>query len=468
MQHNNATDDFKKWEIAQSPMPRYVAEIDQTVVLLHNLTQKQKDSIGVGVPTSAEIKSTTEEALGPVAEAFGKALSNTSIISTLFTSLLPLAKGVIGKQQQDDRGTPAGTLNFMNRTALNYDILSVKDTISELKQNKYKQVKDIQFDDSSSTPIEKAIRQLRILGQVEIESKIQSVSYLQWPDSCKKLLPGKSSENDELLHQVIANLNSEGSERANSILCGLFGECQSAIENYRYSIKLLNWLNEETMQMLVLPTIKSEDDKKPAYRTVTYMPEAKLEDISNTKISYTVWNNKKSVYSRTIQKYKLSRLLPTFGLMYIFQPRESYTYDEAKKEFTAVKELDQFDAMAGIKWYPFKGISVGSSRKDKKVSKLEPCKRYAYKRGNSILNHSYISLGLSVRQKVFKNYFVGIGTDIVPGVGIQGGVNLYTVKTYTIENNKIKDEAERFQPKAYVGISLDLSLASDLVKFIIK
>lgn len=242
---------------------------------------------------------------------------------------------------------------------------------------------------------------------------------------------------------------------------------QELIKRYRQSKELLEWLNTETLQMLSLPNVEAEADTKPAYRTAIHFPEKDLEDIGNAKVPYSVLVNQKAVATRTYKKYKLTHFLPLVTLLYIPDSRLTYTYDETTQQHNIVKELDQFDAMAGLKYYPF-GINVGGGHKDKVVTKLEKCKGYAFRRGNSILNHTYLTFGISVRQKLLKNYFLGIGTDLFSGVGIQVGTNIFTQKSYDIENGKIINEYERFTDRYYVGLAFDISLATNLVKFLIK
>ncbi|MEZ4901188.1 MAG: hypothetical protein R2822_05205 [Spirosomataceae bacterium] len=94
-------------------------------------------------------------------------------------------------------------------------------------------------------------------------------------------------------------------------------------------------------------------------------------------------------------------------------------------------------------------------------------KRYDRLRGNGHLNRLSAFVGLGVRYKFLRNYFVGVGYDIIPGLNVNVGLNTYIKRTYDIENGKLINSYERFTiPSCYYAITTDVEVFKRLIQLI--
>ena len=72
-------------------------------------------------------------------------------------------------------------------------------------------------------------------------------------------------------------------------------------------------------------------------------------------------------------------------------------------------------------------------------------------------------VGVSIPNPL-SNIYMGIGVDIIPGLNINGGLQLYQYTQYKINNNIILKQTTEVRPAAYGSITLDPTLVVNIVK----
>lgn len=236
------------------------------------------------------------------------------------------------------------------------------------------------------------------------------------------------------------------------------------INSFITDYAMVNWLSTQTAP-LPFPDL---EDAGPVYKTEVY--EAKHNDRIPSNITYTVGRQNKtdekdkSKASFNFKMYKKQYI--QFTAMAAFFPvvrknlnetnvnqRTVVSYDGSNNTFTT-NNYKPYDVVFGAKIYPL-GLNI---RKWMPVNGMKKSKEYRSmlrKRGDLICNRFSIMVGLSVSQKQLRNYFFGVGYEIVPGCGINGGFNAYSTPYYKIEQNKLVSTKEHFKPAYFVGFSFD-------------
>lgn len=189
-------------------------------------------------------------------------------------------------------------------------------------------------------------------------------------------------------------------------------------------------------------------------RVIDYSLAALNNDSSNTtlkKNNFTYYFIKK--------KYVDISTMVAFNLTNKNNPREVTSYNEDNQKFktTTYKPVD---VAAGIKIYPF-GINPKIWWPKVKNFKV------LLRRGESCLNRVSIFVGLGLNQQQLKNYFIGAGYEIVPGLGVNVGLNGYLDKKFKLENGEVISDKYVFKPSTYLGITVDpiiLLQVSNIIK----
>lgn len=144
--------------------------------------------------------------------------------------------------------------------------------------------------------------------------------------------------------------------------------------------------------------------------------------------------------------------------------RISNEFNTGNGTFTTI-EMKPVDAVIGLKVFPL-GLNIRrwlpSFRRGPRYGNM------LIRRGDHVVNRFFITMGLSVSQKQLRNYFGGVGYEIVPGLGVCGGVNVYSKNIFEIENAQLKSSGEVFRHSWFVGVTVDpivLIRASNLFTF---
>lgn len=119
---------------------------------------------------------------------------------------------------------------------------------------------------------------------------------------------------------------------------------------------------------------------------------------------------------------------------------------------TGIENVDErYKAVLGLKFQLGRGLWISDDQL------LTP--KYG-----SMLDRTSVFLGLLIDKNPFKNIFLGIGYDVIPGLNINMGIHIYNNRSYQIVNNQVVAESSRyFTQFPYAGICIDPGL---LIKFI--
>jgi|GEM_PF-5424800 len=245
----------------------------------------------------------------------------------------------------------------------------------------------------------------------------------------------------------------------------------------------LHWLLSQTKPPL---SIDLEDDLTPAFRTELLFPTDTLN--SSKKVTYEGYINgrKKPDFKSTFKKYLLDQWIPAVGIAYVPGNRAASVFNDTTGTFRSGTDFDSFEILAGVKWYPWQtntardqatsklirnkfGVKAGilpGDKLGKKISKVvhTTLRQANTLRGNSFLNTFFVTGGLGVRHQFLRNYYLGAGSDITPGLSWQAGANFIFPKRYELQNGSIQNQYERLKPFLFIGVSIDPSVVTSLVK----
>jgi hypothetical protein len=216
----------------------------------------------------------------------------------------------------------------------------------------------------------------------------------------------------------------------------------------------VKWLLDQTVPS-DLPELKTYG---PKYRSEVFEASEKKEQSYVVKYTFTSTKKDeakpiaKNTFKYTV--YKKQYIQFTAGIMYLPNNNNNERIQsEYKNGSFSSKSLKPYDVVAGVKIYPF-GLNV--RRWFPVVNTARGNRKILFKRGDLLINRVSLFAGLSVSQEQLRNYFVGGGFEIVPGLGLNVGANFYTTKTYKFDNGVMTKEKEVFKkPSYYVGLTLD-------------
>ncbi len=240
------------------------------------------------------------------------------------------------------------------------------------------------------------------------------------------------------------------------------------LENYKRSTELKKWF--ESIKIPVAIEIPKSFSMDTLMHSEWVKPKSTTDKKGANEISYSIkTNNGKTTdtleLSKKYKTYDLKRSWPFAGIAYVPSPRNTSVFDAATNTFVSNPNPEQLDILVGVKYYPFKGFNQTKTWKSKKQTDYGfP---YKYLRGNSFINSVSVSGSLSVRYKFLRNYFLGVGFDIIPGLNLQVGGNMYFQNRYELENGKLVKASERpLLNRGYFALTTDVSIMGKFVKFI--
>lgn len=143
--------------------------------------------------------------------------------------------------------------------------------------------------------------------------------------------------------------------------------------------------------------------------------------------------------------------------------RFNTVYNQNNGTFTSTA-LKPYDVMLAIKVFPM-GLNIRrwfpSARSGRYGNML-------VRRGDHVVNRLSLIFGMGLSQSQLKNYFAGVGFEIVPGLGINTGVNMYGQNYYQVENGALISQEQRFKPAPFIAFTVDpvvMIRASNLFNF---
>ncbi|MEO6282989.1 MAG: hypothetical protein ABIN80_13790 [Dyadobacter sp.] len=232
------------------------------------------------------------------------------------------------------------------------------------------------------------------------------------------------------------------------------------VAEYMHAQYQLHWLLSQTKPLL---SIDLKDDLDPTFRTELLFPTDTLD--SSKKVTYAGYVNDKKEpdFKKTFTKHNLGQWIPSVGVAYVFGNRSAAVFNDTTGTFRSGTDFDNFEVLAGVKFYPWMTNTV----RDRATTKLIRNKfdtNANLLRGNSFANTFFFTGGLGVRHQFLRNYYLGAGSDITPGLSWQAGANFIFPKRYELQNGSIQNQYERLRPFLFIGISIDPSVVTSLVK----
>lgn len=230
----------------------------------------------------------------------------------------------------------------------------------------------------------------------------------------------------------------------------------------------LDWLFKQTTPIL---QIDLKDDQTPEFRTVAEFPEKKLDITSSKTVTYKLFldDGKEAEVTKEYPKYKQTRVLPTVGLAYVPKDRTAAIFNETTGQFESGRRFDNIEALVGVKVYVSKHKpNPVRHTPTRKIIVNHLNWRANSKRGNAFVNTLFLTGGLGLRHQFLRNYYLGTGLDLFPGVNAHIGGNFILQKRYQLVNGKILNEQEVPKTFLYFSISLDPGIVASLTNIFIK
>ncbi len=431
MHHFDAAKDYNYLSKKDS-LPDKLSELDDVVVEIHNVKDGDKIKLTSSL-ANFQPKSPLEISLKEIEDAFTGNVALTKDLSTLAGRQISL-----GSRMGASR-TTAFLVEKRNKASAKQKKVFTDEI--ECKEAIRLKLDSLKYDDLNKAAI--------IGGLI---NECQGVDY-----------------NDNLRDLVYAN-------RAEFVLQLFENFDIQAFDDYRIVINELNevsskldWLLTQTTPVL---EIELKPDETADFRTVTEFPEEKLEITDSKEVNYSLFVNdeKGAELNKKYKKYKQIRFLPTIGLAYVPENRTGTIFDEATGQFSPGKRFDNVEALVGVKYY-FLSKSKTNPVQHDPTSRLihNRISRSAnLLRGNAAEHRFFVTGGLGVRHQFLRNYYLGAGGDIIPGINAHFGLNFIFRKRYNIENGKILNEQERPRPYLYFAISFDPGIVASLTKIFLN
>lgn len=272
------------------------------------------------------------------------------------------------------------------------------------------------------------------------------------------------SKSKDIKLPLLVGISSFGSEKEfiPESTTSEFDKLITCLKKVKETLVLADWLSEQTAPPI---EIKLEEEKEADYRTELVKPAEPKEKDGSVKVTYGIVekiDDKETIVIRNekYQQYELTRVAPAAGFVYHFKDRYASQYSDGK--FSDVP-FNRLDYVFGVKIY-FAKTNVQYSTKTMRFYKLG--KGYNYLRGNNWLNRTNLFLGLGT-EKIFRNYYAGLGIDVFPWLQVQGGGNWYIQKRYALQNGTLVNTQDKLTSGGwYVSATLPAGLVSKVIKFI--
>ena len=472
MHHFDAANQYKSLNIEKT-LPSQVSDRDEVIALIYNAPDSLKlvlnatDSTIVPRPQLAQ-------SLAPFEQSLLASLGGVDAMTTLFGRLFPI---VNPGSSQVPPVTLSASVGNLSRIKADEDRLrqgaEMRDSSSPDSEI-IAEAKNLLAQGFTELAFRKLGRKL-ILGQFEkanisdsdTKNIINGLRYgFATTISCATSTTSTSANEACLfVKDLFAKLDKEDSLTFVSLIYDLFAVKDTVvykklIQNYEVTYQELKWLLDQTPIPPQILAVKGQTNKAKPFHTEVHNVEEALHKIGSTAVKYALRVKGKTdppVISQTYTKYARTYFWPAVGAVYIPGSRNASLFDEKTGQFSTSTNVDNFEVIAGVKIYPF-GANISRDLKTVQRTKWNDW------RGNGFVTSRLFGFaGLGMRHKFLKNYVVGAGFDIIPGLSVQGGRNFLFQKRYELENGRVKNEFERPIGNWYYGISLDPTIVPQII-----
>ncbi|HLP20608.1 MAG TPA: hypothetical protein VK174_09920 [Chitinophagales bacterium] len=294
--------------------------------------------------------------------------------------------------------------------------------------------------------------------QIDDEPSLFTEQFLKVTDEVMK-------QQEKLQAEILKNKGARAMPDGAKTNEDLTNKINCFIKNYSRII----WLSAQTAPI----TDYKLEERGPVYRTEVQTPNKKnkIPALVQYQLTNTVAGNATKTFTTDSFAYKVYRKLYVQvmagiscalggGVKY---GRVNTVYNSANGTFSSTA-LKPYDVVIGIKVFPM-GLNIR-----RWFPSVGP-KRYhnmLIRRGDHAVNRISFMAGMGVSQSQLRNYFLGVGYEIVPGLGINTGVNFYGQNHFKLENGTLILQEQRFKPAAFVAITVDpvvMIRASNLFNF---
>lgn len=258
------------------------------------------------------------------------------------------------------------------------------------------------------------------------------------------------------------NLNTSSIKKDNNKSIDKVKISISDINNFISNFAMVSWFSLQTTPQ----PYPEEKLLEPNYKSVVYeaIPAEKKSSIVDYKLGVIYKKNNKDSIIAKFQYRLYKKQYVQFMSMVAFLPvaknrlTDNFINDrsviEYKENRFTTLYYKPFDIVLGVKIYPI-GMNIRSWMPKFGLTKNKEYKTILKKRGDLVRNRFSILVGLSVSQKQLRNYYAGFGYEIVPGCGINAGINMYSTPYYKIVQNELVSKKEHFKAAYFIGLSFD-------------
>jgi len=449
--------------------PDLVHENDIMRGLVHNLPKATKVS-AKEIVKEAKLRTEIDVQTDAFAETFQQALISSNAVATLLNRIrgvLNTVQTIATPQEAKAALTAAGR---PKRQKQQVDDARQQVLILELRDIVFVRLPKATFR-QNLTDIELAKKKLAVLKRIQTQfGKLneQLTSALKRESSNQDVKPVSELEFDE----AVETLKDEALQEvvAREAFTTILSTCSDRLATFKKSKELIDWLMEQTdppvadLKLAYSAFDKSKASPEPLLRSEDVLVNESREAKGTKTISYTISEagKDKPVAKGSYDTYNTVRFWPSVSINYVFGSRAISIFDNATGQFQTDTDVDNFEAVVGVKWY-WGPSNLTRTHKRSKFIRDTFESRYNMKRGNSILGKTFLTLGLGVSNKFLRNYFLGLGIDIVPGLSLHGGGNLFFRKAYDLKNGQIVKAYDVPDIRGFFGIAIDPSIVTKLL-----
>ncbi|MBN8826306.1 MULTISPECIES: hypothetical protein [unclassified Spirosoma] len=472
MTHYNAKKNYAPLEPG-GLQPDLVHENDIMRGLVHNLP-KDTEVSAKEVVKEAKIRTEIDVQTDAFAETFQQALISSSAIATLLNRI----RGVLNTVQTIATPQEAKTQTTAALTAAGRPKRQKQQVDQPRQAVIILELRDIVFVRLPKAPVRQKLtgkalaeRKLAILKRIQNQYdtlKAQLNSALKRDNSAQDVKSVSALEFDEAVETLIDEVQQELASLSADVTT--LSTCADRLTTFRLSKQLIDWLIEQTdppvddLKLAYGAFDKSKANPEPLLRSEDLLVNESREAKGTKAISYTISEagKDKPVAKGSYNTYNTVRFWPSISINYVVGSRAVSIFDNATGQFQTNTDVDNFEAVAGVKWY-LGPSNMTRTHKRSKFIRDTFGSRYSMQRGNSILGKTFLTLGLGVSHKFLRNYFLGLGIDIVPGLSLQGGGNVFFRKAYDLNNGQIMKEYDVPATCAFFGIAIDPNIVTKLL-----
>jgi hypothetical protein len=450
MHHKNAANNYVS--LNGDSLPNTIYENDQLMSYVHNLKPSQKVKASEKVDSIA-LQTTTEKALEDPFAAMATAKKSSASILSLMGGLRGTVMSLISTS-----GNKSGPGELKLEKITNKDSL-VKvflDNASYQDVSYYYSLEQKNIFGDQKTFL---INQRNFL--LELKSQVLN----NYPSNTPLDITNTTLLTDLNrlgTNGLIQRLNTMLADVDRRLLIEL--DVVNQLKKYNDSKYTVKWLSLQTPPPFEeIEGAYKNPEKKPAFRSENVLTGESRSAKGNNRISYTLTEEGKSVIVAKDEyiTYKTVRFWPTVGINYVFGSRTTSIFDETNQSFKPKTDIDNFEAVVGVKIY-WRKKNITQSAATRKL--IESIGKDNGRRGNDFLSGTFGHFGMGVSHNFLKNYYFGLGHDIIPGLSVQGGLNVFFRKKYDLQNGQIKREFDFPVGRPYFGIYMDPTLVTKLIQ----